>query len=231
MRIASYNIRKAVGTDRRRNPTRVLQVIDSLDSDVVVLQEADTRFGTRKAVLPEGLIAEHTSLKTIAVSPDQHSMGWHGIAMLARPDFHVTAIEQLNLPGLEPRGAIIVDFETFELEFRVVGLHLGLLRPYRRRQLAHVLEFLKDRKQKPTVMAGDFNEWSDQKGLEHLTEDYDLHKAGPSFHSRFPKLALDRFAISKKNVLVEADVVRSTLASKASDHLPIRARIAFDTGY
>ena len=37
MKLASYNIRKAVGRDRRRDPGRVIEVINSLGADVVVL--------------------------------------------------------------------------------------------------------------------------------------------------------------------------------------------------
>lgn len=228
IRIASYNIRKAVGTDRRRDPVRVLKVIEDLRSEIVILQEADTRFGTRKAVLPEHLITEQTSLHPLVMSPDQHSMGWHGIAMLVRPDIEVTKIQQLDLPGLEPRGAVIVDLKTRNAAFRVVGVHLGLLRHYRRRQLLHITEFLSLQKALPTILAGDFNEWSDLKGLEHLDIQFDVHKAGPSFHSRFPKLALDRFALSSDVSMLETDVVRSKLARTASDHLPIRARIAIN---
>ena len=33
--VATYNMRKAIGTDRRRNPLRVLQVLGEIDADVV----------------------------------------------------------------------------------------------------------------------------------------------------------------------------------------------------
>ena len=36
--VASYNMRKAIGTDRRR-PDRVLHVLQEIDADVVALQE------------------------------------------------------------------------------------------------------------------------------------------------------------------------------------------------
>lgn len=43
LRIASYNIQKCVGLDFRRQPQRILQVLDRLQADIVVLQEADKR--------------------------------------------------------------------------------------------------------------------------------------------------------------------------------------------
>ena len=49
VKVASYNMRKAIGTDRRRNPERILQVLREIDADIIALQEADRRFGTRAA--------------------------------------------------------------------------------------------------------------------------------------------------------------------------------------
>ena len=46
IRVASYNMRKAIGTDRRRRPERTLEVLNELDADVIALQEADRRFGS-----------------------------------------------------------------------------------------------------------------------------------------------------------------------------------------
>src|SRR5438270_12946107 len=57
--VASYNVRKAVGTDRRRDPQRVLDVLHEIDADIVALQEADKRFGGRAAAVPHELIDEH----------------------------------------------------------------------------------------------------------------------------------------------------------------------------
>jgi len=35
IRVASYNMRKGIGTDRRRNPDRTLEVLREIDADVV----------------------------------------------------------------------------------------------------------------------------------------------------------------------------------------------------
>lgn len=48
---ASYNIHKAVGTDRRRDPDRVITVLREIDADIIALQEADLRIGERASVL------------------------------------------------------------------------------------------------------------------------------------------------------------------------------------
>ncbi|MFN5901707.1 MAG: endonuclease/exonuclease/phosphatase family protein, partial [Novosphingobium sp.] len=55
---ASYNIHKAVGTDRRRDPDRILAVLREIDADVIALQEADRRIGRRESVLPRETIED-----------------------------------------------------------------------------------------------------------------------------------------------------------------------------
>ena len=63
--VASYNMRKAVGTDRRRRPDRVLAVLQEMDADIVALQEADKRFGTRASAVPHALIDDHGLYKPV----------------------------------------------------------------------------------------------------------------------------------------------------------------------
>ena len=53
------------------------------------------------------------------------SLGWHGNAMLARPGVALRETSHIDLPGLEPRGAIRADLETAIGPIRIVGLHLG----------------------------------------------------------------------------------------------------------
>ena len=84
IRIASYNMRKAIGTDRRRNPERVLEVLHELDADVIALQEADRRFGARAAVITPHLLDEHSDWKAVDFGVRAGSMGWHGNAFLVR---------------------------------------------------------------------------------------------------------------------------------------------------
>ena len=57
---ASYNIHKAVGLDRRRDPDRIINVLREIDADVIALQEADRRFGQRASVLPRASLDDHT---------------------------------------------------------------------------------------------------------------------------------------------------------------------------
>ena len=51
-RLVGAKVRKAVGLDWRRDPRRIIRVLEALDADIVALQEADKRLGSRPAVLP-----------------------------------------------------------------------------------------------------------------------------------------------------------------------------------
>ena len=223
LRIASYNIHKAVGTDRKRRPDRIYDVISSLHADIVVLQEADLRLGPRQSALDIGALTQHTGLTPLGVAKNAVSLGWHGNALLFGPAIKVQEIHQLDLPGVEPRGAIIADLATPQGGLRVVGVHLGLLRGSRRKQLTTVVQHLESLPPRPTVITGDFNEWSMTVGLGRLAKHFSLHAPGRSFHARRPVAALDRIAVNEAVTLATMGVFRDALAAVASDHLPIWA--------
>lgn len=227
MRVASYNIRKGVGLDWRRKPDRVLQVIAELDADVVTLQEADRRFGRRERSLPAELLAA-TGLELVPLAVREASMGWHGNAILLRPGLRVLAISRLDLPGLEPRGAVVVTLERGAQRLRVVGVHLGLARRHRRLQIGHILGHLDAADDTPAIILGDFNEWrSHAASADDFGTGHKLHIPGKTFHTRRPTAALDRIVTRGGVSVLATGVNRSDLARRASDHLPIWADLAF----
>ncbi|MGZ8297140.1 MAG: endonuclease/exonuclease/phosphatase family protein, partial [Allosphingosinicella sp.] len=109
IRVASYNMRKAIGTDRRRRPERTLEVLRELDADVIALQEADRRFGARASAIPLHMLDEHSDYKPVRFDARDGSLGWHGNALLVRKNVEVLHKELLHLPSLEPRGAVMAD--------------------------------------------------------------------------------------------------------------------------
>lgn len=218
LRIASYNIRKTRGLDQIRAPERILQVINGLDADVIALQEADHRLGERPAALPRRMIEAETDFEVIEVAKSDVSLGHHGNAVLARKTMGSTQVTHIDLPGLEPRGAVRVDFQHVS----VMAVHLGLLRSNRRMQLEAIRDACTD---KQTVIAGDFNEWRKSRGLEPLADRFDIHAPGQSFHARRPVAALDRIALSEGLELRDAGVEDTALSRRASDHLPIWADV------
>ncbi|MEH3037501.1 MAG: endonuclease/exonuclease/phosphatase family protein [Sphingomonas adhaesiva] len=228
LKVASYNMRKAIGTDRRRNPERVLQVLREIDADIVALQEADRRFGTRAAVLTPHLLEEHSDWRAVTVAVRAASMGWHGNAILIRKSAELIACAPLHLPALEPRGAVMADVAIGGDVVRVVGMHLDLSGLWRRRQAAAVMtQAMEGAEGRPIVMMGDLNEWSRQSGcLRDFAGGFRLAPTGPSFHARRPVARLDRIMVSPDLDVVDSGVHSSPASRVASDHLPIWAEIA-----
>ena len=225
MKFASYNMRKGIGTDRRRSPERVLEVLREIDADVVALQEADRRFGTRAAVITPHLLEQHSDWQAVSVGTRTQSMGWHGNALLVRKSATILDCAPIHLPALEPRGAVMADVSIGGRTLRVVGMHLDLSGLWRRKQ-AHAImaQAASGDGAHPIVMMGDLNEWSAASGcLRDFAREYTMAETGASFHARRPVGRLDRIMVSRDLTVSEAGVHRSAASRRASDHLPIWA--------
>jgi endonuclease/exonuclease/phosphatase family metal-dependent hydrolase len=225
--VASYNIHKAVGLDRRRDPDRILAILREIDADVVALQEADRRFGRRESVLPLHAIAEQTPYRAVPLSMRPDSIGWHGNALLVRRDIEVADVAIVPLPVLEPRGAIRIDLLAGGRRLRAIGMHLDLSGLRRRQQVRSVLSHVEGCGEPcPTVLMGDFNEWAMHGGcFREFGRGWRLLAPGRSFPSRRPVAQLDRIVVSDSWDVLQTGVHHSALAARASDHLPVWARL------
>ena len=226
--IASYNVHKCVGIDKVFSPQRTADVISEIDADVIALQEADKRFGERAGLLDLGLLERRHGLVPVPITstmPKAH--GWHGNVILFREGV-VRNVRQLALPGVEPRGAIIVDLQFPAGDLRVIAAHLGLLKRSREQQAETILSILQEADTLPTLMIGDLNEWriGKRSSLASLLPIFN-HEATavPSFPSRFPVLALDRVLGTPHNLVTSVEVHNTPLARVASDHLPLKAHV------
>jgi endonuclease/exonuclease/phosphatase family metal-dependent hydrolase len=227
LKVASYNMRKAIGTDRRRSPERILDVLNEIDADLVALQEADRRFGARAAVLSPHMLAEHSDYQAVPVAVRSASMGWHGNVLLVRKRAAILSSGPIHLPALEPRGAVTADLSIGGRTIRIVGMHLDLSGLWRRRQAKAVLDHLAAATPMPTVMMGDLNEWRPAGGcLQDFARGHAIAATGASFHARRPIGRLDRIIVSRDLTIGECGVHMSAAARIASDHLPIWATIA-----
>lgn len=244
--LASYNMHKAVGLDGRRDPQRILRVLQEIDADIVALQEADKRIGGRGSTVPHELIDSHGMYKPVhfgvrhkrvlekarkhtdrLLRINTRNIGWHGNAILVKRHIGVLACAALDLPMLEPRGAVMAELLVGDRPLRVVGMHLDLSGLWRRRQMRAILESIERRPQKmPTVLMGDTNEWRTIGGcLNDLEPDFHIAPTGPSFHARHPVAQLDRIIVHSELNIEAAGVHMSAVARRASDHLPIWARV------
>jgi len=221
LRVATWNVHKAVGSDGRRSPERIAEVAAEMAPRILVLQEADRRF-------PRAPVFAHDAFGPLRpVATFGRLLGWHGNAILAR-GAETLRITPFALPGGEPRGALVADLRLDDgREIRVCAAHLGLLRRHRRIQIARILGILAALPPLPTILAGDLNERLDGDGSPLAALDGLLAPAAPrnTFPAAFPLLPLDRIRTCGRIALDGLSVHATPLARRASDHLPLVAEI------
>jgi endonuclease/exonuclease/phosphatase family metal-dependent hydrolase len=159
---------------------------------------------------------------------DFRNLGWHGNAILVKRHIGILDCAVLDLPTFEPRGAVMAELLIGDRPLRVVGMHLDLSGLWRRRQMRAILDAIARRKQAmPTILMGDTNEWRTVAGcLRDLEPEFHVAPTGPSFHARHPVAQLDRIIVHRDLNIEAAGVHMSAVARRASDHLPIWARLS-----
>jgi endonuclease/exonuclease/phosphatase family metal-dependent hydrolase len=226
--IASYNVHKCIGVDQRFDPGRTAAVIAEIDADVIALQEADRRFGEQAGLLDLKHLERENGLFPVPAARGSNGHGWHGNLLLFRKGT-LRDVHRIRLPGVEPRGALVVDVDLSAGPLRIVATHLGLLRRSRGQQADAIVEAVYAGHDRPTILLGDLNEWrrGQRSALHNLGSAFGpLAVALPSFPSRFPLFALDRILANPHDLISGIEVHATPLARIASDHLPIKARIA-----
>lgn len=224
LRVATYNIRKAIGRDAQRDPRRILSLVADFGADVVALQEADYRFKRRQALFDPLEVHAMTGLRPVPIEHDQNGLGWHGNVLLVAADIVVDETEAIELPGLEPRGAVRADLSLDGVRLRVVAAHLGLLASYRRRQAEALLAVADPVSDHATIVMGDFNGWGKARySLKPFGAAMREAACGHTYPSGRPLTRLDRIYYAGPLMLEDCTVIRTGVSRIASDHLPVRA--------
>ena len=136
--------------------------------------------------LPPELILNHSPYVPVELNKRDHSIGWHGNAILVR-DAEILSQAHIELPTLEPRGAVVADVRVKGLTVRIVAMHLDLSGFWRRRQARAIIAALEMRPPMPTILMGDLNEWSHHGGcLRDFAHHFRIAPTPPSFHTRRP---------------------------------------------
>jgi endonuclease/exonuclease/phosphatase family metal-dependent hydrolase len=217
------------GADGRRDPERIARVIADLAPDVAGLQEVGGPPAPGDAD-PAALLGRLTGMRS-AFGPTGPLRGLpYGNAILSRHPIEATRTYDLSVPGREPRGCLRADIALPAARVHVFAAHLGLSWRERRRQAALLLsaDILRDAALAyPLVLVGDFNTVSARLAVprwlrRQLVDAAQAHgDESPTFPSRFPVLRLDHCYVGPTLAVREVQVVRTPLARRASDHLPL----------
>lgn len=222
LRLASYNIHGAVGTDRRRDAERIAAVIGEIDPDIIALQEVESRLargGIDQAQVIASALGMHCAEGPILLD---HA-GWYGNAILSkRPSVEV---EHWRFPihSGEPRAALGVRIaDSSGRVWRIVASHLDLRFWARWRQVQTLVRALTEAPAEPLVLLADLNEWwpwaPSWRVLRELGE---VPVGVKTFPSRCPILPLDRVVLRHCRVLGALRPHATALSRRASDHLPV----------
>ena len=223
MRLLSWNIHKGIGgRDRRYSLTRIIDVIEAENPDLVCLQEVDrlvrrSRFDDQPRLLARALRCHAVFQATVPVG-----RGGYGNLVLSR--WPVASRHRLSLR----RGAQLLVIDTPEGPLHLVHAHLGLAERERHWQVGRILGHMLFRSadRHPTVIVGDFNDWRDTLAAGALAASGFRQVTSPPGRFRtFPAWltvgALDKAFVRGDVEVRHARVVRTSLAKVASDHLPL----------
>jgi len=231
--VATYNIHKCVGVDRRLRPDRIVEVLREINADIVALQEVHCVQGIEDRHDQAHFIARELELDFRLGENRQLKGGAYGNVVLSRFPMLAARNHDISVAGREQRGCLRVDIDLHGKQpLHIYNVHLGTSFVERKHQAQKLLheDVLKNGDHiGPRVLLGDFNEWT--RGLtsrlleEHFqSADIRLHLGRKkTYPGLLPFLHLDHIYFDEALELVEAKLHRSRNALMASDHLPIVA--------
>lgn len=238
LRVATYNIHKCQGFDRRTLPERIIAVIRELKAEIVCLQEVvngpdgSGRFdqaGEIARALPEygSCFGANRPLRG----------GTYGNMTLSRLPLRSWRNHDITKAGREARGVLQSDVVIEGGQtLHVFNAHLGTGFMERRYQATKLLgdEVLGQQGLSgPRLVMGDFNEWTQGLATRLLRSSFQTFKPRHglrlprTFPGILPMMTLDHCYYEPPLELKATRLWRSAKALVASDHLPLIA----DFGY
>jgi endonuclease/exonuclease/phosphatase family metal-dependent hydrolase len=226
--VASYNIHRGVGLDRRPDLERIAEVIREIEPDIVGLQEVVREPGPGHEDQAAWL-ADALGMALVMGETRAFGNGTYGNAVLTRTKVLSSERCDLTQGGREPRGCLRVDLAVNGTAIHLFNCHLGLGLSERRQQLRILAGFLGEsaRLLGPRVLMGDFNEWHPGPITRRLRREFvsRMRRMRRTHPSVFPLFPLDRIYWDAELEGEEFHVHRTRLARIASDHLPVVARL------
>jgi endonuclease/exonuclease/phosphatase family metal-dependent hydrolase len=232
----SWNIHRGRGGDGRVDPARIVDVLHrevwQAGTDALILQEADAEAAPHSGVVRIGDVEAATGLRHVQGAPSarstSHSHGFLGVIVYLAADIMVDEVRLVDLPGVCPRGAVVVDARKAGIKIRIVATHLSLSQALRVVQMRALGQHLLRHEPRQIILCGDLNEWRPWGGLALSRRVFGQTLTGPalpSFPVRRPLLPLDRIMTTVQGQVIDARVLDGAGIRAASDHRPLRARV------
>jgi endonuclease/exonuclease/phosphatase family metal-dependent hydrolase len=204
-----------------------------LNADVIALQEVIADNSGDPAQNQPCFIAAELGEYAVYFGEVRKYLGAaYGNAVLSRIPVVGSQTYDLTRAGRERRGCLRVDVDCGGELLHIFNVHLGTSFFERRHQgrLLISTDVLGSSELKlPTIVVGDFNEWTRGLATRVMSTHYRslesrLHlKRRKTYPGMMPIFHLDHFYFDERLELVRSELVRNALTLRASDHLPIVA--------
>jgi endonuclease/exonuclease/phosphatase family metal-dependent hydrolase len=237
LRIATYNIHKCVGIDRKYSPERIVKVLREIDADVIALQEVLCNSHLHKRDHQAKFIADGLGFEFVVGKNRQIKGADYGNAVITRHPILSARNHDITVSPYEPRGCLMAEVEIEPGKtIHFADVHMGTSFFERRKQVhnllaGHVLDAAGIAGHR--IIVGDFNEWTNGVTTRMFRSrfssvDPKIHlDTRRSFPGYLPLFHLDHIYFDPNFELEAAAIHRSRTAMVASDHLPIFADFRF----
>ena len=235
LRVATYNIHKGVqgiGPARRLEIHNLALAVDTLDADIVCLQEVrmenrrEASYFTGWPPMPQAEFLKPEGYEAVYITNAVTKHGEHGNALLSRWPIVRHCHEDMSDHRFEQRGLLHAEIQVGHITLHAIVVHFGLIPSSRLRQTAQLQRYIAREvpPDAPVIVAGDFNDWGTQ--VQKLLRAEALHSfEGPrtyTYPSRLPVAQLDHIYARGMQPLSLA-APRGRAWSRMSDHLPLIA--------
>jgi len=240
VRVATYNVHKCQGLDRRVRPARIVEVLREVEADIVALQEVVSHEGGPREADQTRFISEELGMNYCVGETRKHKGGAYGNVVLSRFPVPATFNYDISVRGREERGCLRADVEIEGAGIlHIFNVHMGTAFLERRSQVRRLLDEAILHNQElhgARIMMGDFNEWT--RGLTTRLLAAHMKSADIMNHLRraktypgvMPFLHLDHIYFDDTLEMEKLLLHRSRKALIASDHLPLVADFRLHSG-
>jgi endonuclease/exonuclease/phosphatase family metal-dependent hydrolase len=229
VRVATYNVHRCRGLDRRVRPERIATVLQGIAADIVSLQEVVGAGPGGRGQAEE--LGARLGLGWVMAPTRRYRGHLFGNVVLSRFPIVHHAQYDITWKTCEHRSVQRADVSLPGGPLvHVYNVHLGTALIERRYQAGRLSAILTDRRVRgPRLVMGDFNEWT--RGLvtemmNRIARSVNVHphlQRRRTYPGVLPLLNLDHIYFRGDIEITAVQQPRTRLALVASDHLPLVA--------